>query len=381
MDKIDRRLFNSIEAIYDAAPDPSLWPHALDQIASHFGDVGAILQWTKDDGTFGAVASDSLAEALRDYSANWADKDFKAQLGVQTGLFFEGEPVTDRHLAPIDDTYLKHPFNSQFLRKHGLGWFGSVPISPDPKVGMILSVQRTFDKPQFSDDELETIGFLGRHTEKAMRLSIRLLDAELANYGLRDALTKIGIGVLAVDSIGRLMFANPIGKSLIGELFEVDGGHLHEVNTPHRGMLDEPLSRAIRGDKAYLSERPKPLLLETPAGRKFVLYFLPIKDAVRPTEQFLSQIRAIVLAIEQKLRQPVEPDVVRDILQLTLGEARVAALVGAGLSTAATASRLSIKVDTARTVLKRVYAKTGISRQAELAALLSRLVLCSAQEP
>jgi DNA-binding CsgD family transcriptional regulator len=61
-----------------------------------------------------------------------------------------------------------------------------------------------------------------------------------------------------------------------------------------------------------------------------------------------------VLAIEQKLGEPVEPAVVRDILQLTLGEARVAAFVGAGLSTAATASRLNIQVDTARTVLERV---------------------------
>jgi len=375
MNSPSRVLIDTIEAIYDTAQNPSLWPRALAQIASFFGDVGAILQWHKDDGTFGVVSSDSLAEALRDYSEHWADKDFKAALGVQTGRFFEGEPVTDRHLGPLDEAYLNHPFNSQFLRKHGLGWFGSVPISPEPGTSVMLSVQRAFAKPQFSDEELETIGLLGRHAEKAMRLSMRLLDAELANHGLRDALTRIGIGVFALDSMGRVVFTNPIGESLLGELFEVEDSQLHAVNRADRGMLDGALAEAVRGDETFLAERPKPLLLETLSRRKFVVYFLPVSEAARIAEQFISHTRAILLAIEQKLGDPADPAVVRDILGLTLGEARVAALVGAGLSTAATASKLSIREDTARTVLKRVYAKVGISRQGELVALLSRIAL------
>lgn len=39
------------------------------------------------------------------------------------------------------------------------------------------------------------------------------------------------------------------------------------------------------------------------------------------------------------------------------------------------AVRLGITTETARTVLKRVFAKTGTSKQSELAGLLSRLVL------
>jgi DNA-binding CsgD family transcriptional regulator len=39
------------------------------------------------------------------------------------------------------------------------------------------------------------------------------------------------------------------------------------------------------------------------------------------------------------------------------------------------ANRLGITEDTARTTLKRVFGKTGVSRQSELAALLARLVL------
>ncbi len=38
---------------------------------------------------------------------------------------------------------------------------------------------------------------LGRHVEKSLRLSIRLLDAEFAKIGLGEALARIGIGVFA----------------------------------------------------------------------------------------------------------------------------------------------------------------------------------------
>ena len=66
---------------------------------------------------------------------------------------------------------------------------------------------------------------------------------------------------------------------------------------------------------------------------------------------------------------------VRDVLGLTLGEARVAALVGSGLAPREASERLGITEETARSVLKRVFSKTGVSRQSELVLLLSKLVI------
>jgi DNA-binding CsgD family transcriptional regulator len=66
---------------------------------------------------------------------------------------------------------------------------------------------------------------------------------------------------------------------------------------------------------------------------------------------------------------------VRDVLGLTLGEARLAALVATGLAPKSAAEKLGVTENTARAVLKSVFAKTGVSRQSELAALLTKLVL------
>ena len=54
---MDKLFVNAVAAIYDAAPDPSRWPQALQAIADCFGDVGAVIVYGRDDGSFGAFAS------------------------------------------------------------------------------------------------------------------------------------------------------------------------------------------------------------------------------------------------------------------------------------------------------------------------------------
>jgi len=370
------RLLAAVEAIYDTAPDPSLWPSALGKIADCFADVGAILQWRRDDGSFGVVASESLATALVDYGTRWAQHDFKAERCVSSGLYMSGEPFTDRHIGPVDDAYLNHPFSTDFLAKHGLGWFGSIAVSPDPRTVVALSVQRSRAKPEFSDAELELIGTLGRHAEKSLRLSIRLLDTELANLGLGNALARIGIGVFALDWSSRVLFANPVGQSLLGELFDLVNDHLHLRMAASRAPFETAMTQTLRAEARDVLAEPRPILVEpTATGRRFVIYLLPITAGALSNNHFLTRTRAIVLVIEQKSAEPPDPAVVRDILGLTLGEARVASLVGSGLPPRIAAERLGIAEETARNVLKRVFEKLDISRQSELAALLGRLVL------
>jgi DNA-binding CsgD family transcriptional regulator len=370
------RLLAAVEAIYDAAPNPALWPDALGKVATCFDDVGAILEWRKEDGTFGAIVSESLTAAAREFAERWAQHNFKGDRAIQAGLYFNGEPISDRHVGPIDDAYLNHPFQKEFLEKYGLGWFGGVAVSPDPRIGVVLSVQRNFAKPQFSDAELEVVGLLGRHIEKSLRLSMRLLDAELTNLGLGEALARIGIGVFALDWSARVLFANPVGKSLLGEVFDLVNDHLRVRMAASRAPFETAMAQTLRAEARDLLAEPRPILVEpTATGRRFVIYLLPITTGAPSANHFLTRTRAIVLAIEQKSAEPADPAVVRDILGLTLGEARVASLVGSGLPPRKAAERLGIAEETARNVLKRVFEKLDISRQSELAALLGRLVL------
>jgi DNA-binding CsgD family transcriptional regulator/PAS domain-containing protein len=369
------RLLTVVEAIYDAAPDPSKWPSALKAIADCFEDVGALLLWRRDDGSYGTMVSETLVEAQRDYETAWTHRDIAAIRATERGYFFNGEPFTNRHL--VSEVELQSdPFFVQFRTQHGLGPLGGIAVSPDPHVGVILSMQRYAGRSEYSDAELEILRHIGRHIEKALRLSMRLLDTELVNLELGDALARMGVGVFALDSLGRIVFSNTAGRQLVGDQLQLANNRLRIGAGAARETIDEAIAQTLRGSSRDLIADPKPIFVDSiGANRRLVVYLLPVGTRTSLAKQFLTHTRAIVLAIEQKLDEPADPAVVRDVLGLTLGEARIAAMVGSGLPPKEAAERLGIAEDTARNVLKRVFAKVGVSRQSELAALLAKLVL------
>ena len=373
----DSAFVTAVEAIYDAAPDPSRWPHALQAIADCLGDVGAILIWRRDDGAFGTIVSQSLIEAQKDYELNgWLVHELRALRTAERGYFFSGDPFTDRHVCS-DEEIRTDPVYTQFLARHGLGWFGAIAVSPDPHVGVALSVQRSArTRPPFSDAELTILARLGRHVEKSLRLSIRLFDSELVKVGLGEALARLGVGVFALDSLGRVVFSNPAGERLLGDGLALVNERLLVGAAPERAALEAAIAQMTRAAPEDVAADPKPILIHRQrAERPLAVYVLPIALSSHPAAQFLTHARAILLVIDPEASGPADPALVRDVLGLTLGEARVAALVGSGLAPREAGEKLGITEETARTTLKRVFSKTGVSRQSELTALLTKLVL------
>ena len=78
---------------------------------------------------------------------------------------------------------------------------------------------------------------------------------------------------------------------------------------------------------------------------------------------------------EQSEAEVLSSDLVQRTFALAPAEARVAALIGGGLSPRRAAEKLGISEGNVRTTLKRVFEKMGVSRQSELAVLFTKLSL------
>jgi DNA-binding CsgD family transcriptional regulator len=366
------RFVHAVEAIYASAAEPSRWPLALQAVADVFDDVGAVLIFGKDDGTFGVIDSPSLATISAEYREGWSDKDIRAIRGRERGYFAGNDVVTDRDVVTVEEMGT-NPFYADLLRRHGLKYFACAFASPDPRVEVGVSVQRAATKPAYSEAELDLLARLSPHIERSLRLGIRLMDAELSKLGLADALARVGIGVFVLDSIGRVIFSNDASRSLVGDGLDIVNERLVTSQSPDGQQAAEAVKRAIRND---LLADPRPTLIQRRSqARPLALYALPIGFASTAPSTFLAHARAIVLVIDIETGGPADPALIRDILGLTLGEARIASLVGIGLAPRDAASKLGISEETARTVLKRVFAKVGVSRQSELASLLTKLIL------
>ncbi|MBN9598011.1 MAG: helix-turn-helix transcriptional regulator [Afipia sp.] len=373
MSKHDR-LIAAIESIYAAAADPSRWPSTLAFIASCFDDVGAILLYGRDDGSFGVIESPSLKHVSAEYAQGWSDRDLRAIRARERGYFFKRDVITDRDLMTPEDMET-HPFYNDFLRRNGLQYFAAATVSPDPHIEVALSVQRAIGRPEYSEDELRFLERLAPHVETSLRLSIHLMDAKAMNSGMGTAMARIGIGVFALDSMGRVVASNAASQALLGDGLNVVNDRLVLTNPAASEEAVNAIRNALDGTRILVAQETKPILVHRQnANRPLALYVLPI-PAQNSGNGFLTRARAIVLLMNPTADGIPDPSLIRDVLGVTLGEARIAALVGSGLSPKDAAERLGIAEETARSVLKRVFSKVGVSRQSELAAMMARLVI------
>ena len=88
------------------------------------------------------------------------------------------------------------------------------------------------------------------------RLSSRLINSELASLGLGEALTRLGMGVFVLDSLGRAVFTNPAGELLIGQGLAFDGNRLVAQFAADREKFGAAIAGILQRPPAACLARP-----------------------------------------------------------------------------------------------------------------------------
>lgn len=364
-----------LEDIYATAAQPQRWEGTLQSIADTFRGVGSLIIYQQAGGRLGTICTPSLQAAQFNYEREeWWRHDIRFTRSEQLGYLVARDAIADRHIATAEEID-SLPYYRNFLGRHGLKWFGGVSISPDPGVPAALSILRAIDEAPFSDEELQQLTLVGRHVENALRLGIRLIDADRGQRSFADILGRLGIGVLLLDDAGCVTFRNERTEALIGGNLAVVDGCLTSPIASVRDRLAAVVAQIGSRSPGWADATVKPTLIPLEEdGVTIALYVLPVASGdAGQASAILAEATTIVLIVRLGLDSDLDPSVLRDLFGFTLGEARLAALVGAGLSPLQASERLGIAEATARTVLRRVFEKAKVSRQSELTALLSRI--------
>jgi DNA-binding CsgD family transcriptional regulator/PAS domain-containing protein len=360
----------AIEAIYAAAANPGLWPEALQAIADCFDDHGAILIYSQNDGHFGALSSASLTTMMTEYGAHWTGQDIRAIRARERGFFLSDIAITDADVVSPEEE-ASHPFYTQFLRRHGNAYFAASSVYPTAKLEVALSIQRQQGRDRYSTAELTLVRMLSRHVENAMRLSARLMDHENIARTMNAALENISVGMFAIDAQCEVIFSNRRGRALLGDGLDVVNNRL--IATKTQADLNAAL-REVRNCAINSETWLRPILIKrTQASFPLLAYLLPQPKQQPWVDLASGHVAVIVLLTEIDQENPLDPDLLRCVFGLTIGEARLAVKVAGGLRPGEAAAELGISHHTARTVLKSVFQKMGVSRQTDLVRLTSGL--------
>jgi DNA-binding CsgD family transcriptional regulator len=348
-----------IGRVYEAGAVPDMWPDALQALSELVGGQGAMLFTARADRTRW-LASPGFTEDMDAYFNGHHTENERTRrlMALQHPGF-----VTDLDVFKPDEIERQKVFQD-FWFPRGYGW-GVATVIPVPSGDtLVYHAERKRSDGPVPQELVDTLDRLRPHLARAALLSARL-DLQRAQ-AMTQALAALGLPAAVLNGPGRLVASNDLFAPLVPGVVQDRTARLTLVDAAADKLFAEALAltRTNRIGPTSVSSVPIPAQDDRPP---MVVHVLPVSGAAGDV---FALSRTIIVVTPVVPRDVPAAKVIQGLFDLTPGEAKIAALIGAGEQPREAAAQLGIAEETARSFLKRVFAKTGVRRQAELVALL-----------
>jgi DNA-binding NarL/FixJ family response regulator len=185
----------------------------------------------------------------------------------------------------------------------------------------------------------------------------------------RAALDYLSVGVLVVDSEGRVMLSNKRAGLLLSERdgLLLSGMDICRASAAEQTKELQALIRRASGGAGEAGADTGVLALERPSGRRS----LTVVVAPYETRADETGDRYAILFVADPEEHPLpEPATLAKLFGLSRAEAIIAHALTSGSTLDEAAESAGVTLNTARTYLKQVFLKTGTGRQSELVKLV-----------
>lgn len=372
MPGIDTRFSALIQRVHDAALEPDGWRSALASLAAELG-ASQVFLYARD-----AVAPGPLQPLVFHGvpAALVANMTATLATGVVPGWI---------RLLPVgiaqrssdwqsDRAFARSTFYNEAVRPLG-GFHASVALLPPSKFRQVYVVAaRARGAPDFDVDDVAKLQMLLPHLTSALRTSERLVEADLRTAGAAGVLDRLQAGVVLLDAVGAIIFANRTAEGMLnrGGLASV-GGRIAATRASADWRLQKLIANCVSGAHAGGA-------IELPRDNGRPPLHVQVTPARSRTDQSemrwlgCAQAGAILIVTDPDCVRAACQDELRRCLGLTPTEAAVALEIVKGDGRQAAALRLGISVSTVRTHLGHIFEKTGVRRQAELVGIVGGLM-------
>jgi DNA-binding CsgD family transcriptional regulator len=366
-----------LDQIYGAVADPARWPALLVNISDHIDSIGGMLVYNAPPGgknlmVLGRLNPEYTAVFHKYHVWNpWtlAMKDQPFDCAIVSGSLVDRRIVHKTAfyadvLAPQKIEDMLCISHRAFAADGGVGG-----------IGFGLSVRGV----EHAGENRRRLQRLVPHLCRALDATLRLGPLVDGSRQLVRVLQLMPNAALLLDGKARIVHANAAAEQLLrdadGLTCVTNGGlQLAAVLPNQSAALSRTLARALQvadGSDDVLGE---PLRLTRMSGASPLLVVpVPLPQPAFPLWELSESPRVMVLIVDPSTRNPAAASVLQTTFGLTNAEARVATLVGGGLSGPQTAHALRISPATVKTHLARCFEKMGIRSQVELARILAAL--------
>lgn len=229
------------------------------------------------------------------------------------------------------------------------------------------------------DDEsrVEVANEVGPKVRDALRdlyaLQRRAEEAERLGSAMRKTLDCLNAACVISDKDGKIAYANSASDALLDTLGRARGCPGHEPGQSLRELIAAIGPGPSKTNGADGSDCLSVLTLQTDPDASTPAYVMRLETALSDRSQCeADDLFGIFVPKGEGLP---DAETLAKGLRLSRSESRVAALIIRGKSIQQAATQLGLSEQTARTYLKRIFGKVGISRQTQLGAAAAMMYL------
>lgn len=373
-----------IGLLYQGALEPQPWQSALPALREALDaqvvslvlrppsadDEGVILNCVRQD-----ESVDNSHVTLADPN-DWEVSAYREQ-------FFSLDPFVSLPLDKVialedilpDKDLVTSDYYLHYLKPINL--FRILGVDTSEPGGMLarLRFSRRASEPRFKATERQLLTLLTPHLSRAIEIYAKLnrMTSERDLYA--GAVNQLSVASIILDEQGRMLTTNAVGRALLdqGEGLSLRDGHLHIEGRNINKELQEALTSIIREQLHGETSVVRALRVPRPGGRSDLGLVVRPVPASQWSEGQVSPSAAVFIS-DPDLQESTSQPILGALFELTPAEANLATLLARGLSLAQVSVAQNISQHTARAQLKSIFAKTGVSRQAELVRLVLKSV-------
>src|SRR5262245_38165517 len=357
-----------VGAIYDCALDSTRWEQTLAGIKDALRCQNAVLSLIdlRHDRFLINRTVGVEPHWLEEQAKHVPEINAKLARDLASWPSFDEPHIISRHISQADIE--SSPYFQDCLKPQGLvdvmmyfllhtsARLGAIGMARHEKQGLI------------SEREIELGGLLLPHIRRAVTIS-NVLDARtIERARMADALDALRCAVVLADARGAILHANDAAERMLRDAGPIQGsdGVLQASDRSAAKELRDAISLAA-DDEAGIGKTGLAINLTGPDGPPVFAHVLPLTGSDLRTRLEPAAVAAVFISAPANAQDGA--DATAAAFGLTPAETRVLASLLVGRTLAETAVALGIAASTANTHLDNIFAKTGVSRQADLMRL------------
>lgn len=359
-----------IDAAYASVLEEGGWHGLLESLARLFNASFADIFARSEDRTrFHGVAHGMDRSEYDDvFLGVWVKRNI---WGTRKPVRAAGEIVTTREMVPRDEL-MRHEMYNDFLGPRGLHeglrlaiWAGDGWIQD-------VSLLRPWSAGPYGGEEIAAAQAVLPHLQRAAAIGRRLGQASAVGQAGAAALDALRHGVYLVGVDGRVLWSNRAGEAIaaMDDGLCLDRAGLRASQSEQARKLAGVIGHAVAGTNGV--RRSGSLRIARPSGRiPLTLIALPIRRGSDWT--WLNAPAALVVVSDPESDSAPQAAQLSGFFGLTVAESELAVELLAGRTISEIAGQRGRSINTVRSQLARLMAKTDTNRQTDLMRVLLSL--------